>query len=290
MTPLEKVLEIYKKALGGEVEMDVEDTMDIDVLPIDFSNIKPKEIREISKESELSEGDIIEIFPSIDGLELYLLVYRIYINGCVELLPVSKFYELATPDDVLVYIDGNPFIVETDLGFEIPLENFPRRFGNRKVFKIGRLTPEELKEIEDVYEGRKKGAGGMYGGPKEEFKALESKRYFVLFANTIIEEEELAKLSLFFEKHKEHALVAGEEEKTWGEKGGIKWFYDRESEKLILIPVEELKGKRKRISLKIEGDEIVIFEGELPERINIPLSKGSYSYSVLMKALRVEDV
>ncbi len=290
MTPLEKVLEIYKKALGGEVEMDVEDTMDIDVLPIDFSNIKPKEIREISKESELSEGDIIEIFPSIDGLELYFLVYRIYTNGFIELLPVSKFYELATPDDVLVYIDGNPFIVETDLGFEIPLENFPRRFGNRKVFKIGRLTPEELKEIEDVYEGRKKGAGGMYGGPKEEFKALESKRYFVLFANTIIEEEELAKLSLFFEKHKEHALVAGEEEKTWGEKGGIKWFYDRESEKLILIPVEELKGKRKRISLKIEGDEIVIFEGELPERINIPLSKGSYSYSVLMKALRVEDV
>ncbi len=185
MTPLEEILEVYRKMLKGKVEMDMEDTMDIEVLPIDFSNIRPKEIKEISNESELSEGDIIEIFPSIDGLELYLLVYRIYINGFVELLPVSKFYELATPDDVLVYIDGNPFIVETDLGFEIPLENFPRRFGNRKVFKIGRLTPDELKEVEDVYEGRRKGAGGMYGGPKEEFKALESKRYFALFVSTI---------------------------------------------------------------------------------------------------------
>ncbi len=290
MTPLEAILEIYKKALEAKMETDVKDTKDIEILPIDFSNIKPKEIKEISKESELSEGDIIEIFPSIDGLELYLLVYRIYTNGFVELLPVSKFYELATPEDVLIYIDGNPFIVETDLGFEVPEENFPRRFGNRKVFKIGRLTPEELKEVEDVYEGRKKGAGGMYGGPKAEFKSLESKRYFSLFASTVIEEEELAELSLFFEKHKEYTLVAGEEEKTWGEKEGIRWFYDRGYERLILIPAEELKGKKKRILLKIEGDEIVIFEGELPERIDVPLSKESYSHSVLMKALRVEDV
>ncbi len=285
MTPLEEILELYKQALKLE---DVPEYEDINIKAPDydiFKNIKPKEIKEIEIPEE---GDIVEVFPSPDGLEMIFLVFRKYKNGYVELLPVSKFWELATPEDVLIWFEGETYIVQTDLGFEVPEEDFAKRFGNRKVFLLGKLDPDQMKEIEEVYEGRKRGAGGMWGGPKEEFKTLESRRYFSLFAQMIEEEEKLLELSAFFEKHKEYALAAAGEEKTWGEKEGIKWFYDSEEKRLILTPEEDLVGKRKRILLEADGDKVVLFEGELPKKIELPLE--SYSYFLLERSLRVEDV
>ncbi len=285
MTPLEEILELYKQALKLEDVPEYED-IDIETLDYDvFKNIKPKEIKEIKIPEE---GDIIEIFPSPDGLEMIFLVFRKYRNGYVELLPMSKFWELATPEDVLIDFEGETYIVETDLGIDVPEENFSKRFGNRKVFLLGKLTPQQIKEIEDVYEGRKKGIGKMWGGPKEEFKTLESRRYFSLFTQMIEEEEKLLELSAFFERHKKYALAAAGEEKTWGEKEGIRWFYDSEEKILILAPEENLVGKRKRILLEAEGDRVVLFEGELPEKIELPLE--NYSHSILERSLRVEDV
>ncbi len=285
MTPLEEILELYREALKVEDVLEYED-VDIEPPDIDsFKNIEPKEIKEIEVPEE---GDIIEVFPSLDGLGMIFLIFRIYKNGYVELLPMSKFWELATPEDVLIQFEGETYIVQTDLGFEVPEEDFPKRFGNRKVFLLGKLTPEQMKEVEDVYEGRKKGTGGMWGGPKEEFKTLESRRYFSLFAQMIEEEEKLLELSAFFEKHREYALAAAGEEKTWGEKEGIRWFYDSEEKRLILTPEENLVGKRKRILLEADGDKVVLFEGELPKKIEIPLE--NYSHSLLERSLRVEDV
>ena len=284
MTPLEEILELYKESLKVEEAFESED-VDINAPKEDiFENIKPKEIKEIEIPEE---GDVIEVFPSPDGLEMIFLVFRIYKNGYVEILPMSRFWELATPEDVLIDFQGETYIVETDLGFEVPEEDFSRRFGNRNVFLLGKLSPDQMKEIEDVYEGRKRGAGGMWGGPKEKFKTLESRRYFSLFAQMIEEEEKLLELSIFFEKHKEYALAAAGEEKTWGEKEGIRWFYNSEERKLILAPEENLVGKRKRILLEADGDRVVLFEGELPKKIELPLE--NYSYSLLERSLRLED-
>lgn len=285
MSRLEEILAIYKESLKSFEDLNVE-AVDVSVPDV------PKDVptKEIELVDEPQEGDVIEIFPSPDGLEMVFLVFRIYANGYVELLPVSRFIEFATPEDVLVYMGGEPFIVQTDLGFEVPLENFSKRFGNRRVLRIARLTPDQMTEVDDVYEGRKKGAGGMYGGPKEEFKEIESRRYFNLFATMIAEEESYMDLSAFFERHKEYALVAGEEEKTWGRKKDIRWFYDRESERLILIPSRRLVGMEKRIILEAEGERMILFEGKLPKKIELSLSSKSYNCSLLERTLKVEDV
>ena len=282
MTPLEEILSLYKEALRKEEHLESE------AVQIEVPEIPDVEAKKIQQLELPEEGDVIEIFPSPDGLEMIFLVFRIYRNGYVELLPMSRFWELATPEDVLVDFQGETYIVETDLGFEVPKEDFSRRFDSRKVLLLGKLDPDQMKEVEEVYEGRKKGAGGMWGGPKGEFKKLESRRYFSLFAQMIEEEEKLLELSAFFERHREYALAAAGEEKTWGEKEGIRWFYDSEEKKLVLTPEENLVGKRKRILLEAEGDMTVLFEGELPRKIELPLE--NYSLSLLERSLRVEDV
>ncbi len=286
MSPLHEILELYKSALKPEEDYEEIQGLDIEAPPLP-KDVSPKEVEPVE---EPEEGDVIEIFPSPDGMEMYLLVFRIYVNGYVELLPLSKFWELATPDDVLVSVNGEHFIVETDLGFEVPLENFPKRFGNRRIFKVAQLTPEQMQEVDDVYEGRKRGVGGMWGGVKVEFKTLESKSYFSIFVETVVEDESLAELSAFFEEHRRLASVAGEKEQTWGRKGEIEWFYDSETQRLILLPDKSLVGKEKRILLEAGEDRIVLFEGKLPEKIELPLAPESYDYSLLEESLRIEDV
>ena len=186
-TPLEEILSLYKEALRIEDEVEYEE-IHIEAPSYEelTGEVKPKQIKDVEVPEE---GDVIEVFPSLDGLEMIFLVFRKYENGYVELLPMNKFWELGTPEDVLVNFEGERYIVQTDLGIDVPEENFSKRFGNRKVFLLGKLTPQQMKEIEDVYEGRKKGIGNMRGGPKGEFKTLESRRYFLLFARTIEEEE-----------------------------------------------------------------------------------------------------
>ena len=184
MTPLTKILKLYKEALKLE-DVDSEPE-EVQVEAPSYEELvrkaRPKqmEVFEVPR-----EGDVIEIFPSPDGLEMMFLVFRKYRNGYVELLPISKFWELGTPEDVLIEFRGETYIVQTDLGIDVPEENFSRRFGGRKVFLLGRLNEEQMREIENVYEGRKKGVGNMWGGPKGEFKKLESKRYWNLFNETL---------------------------------------------------------------------------------------------------------
>jgi len=163
-TPLRLILELYKEAQKQE--------------PIVIK-------RKVKNNYKPVMGDIIEIFPSIDGIELLFLIFRKYKNGMIELLPVSRFWEFATQDDVLISIGDDYYIVQTDLSFEVPEETFSEAFGNRYIFKVHTLNNDLLKEINLVKDGKKKGAGNMKGGVKGEFKNLEAQRYFKVFVMTL---------------------------------------------------------------------------------------------------------
>ena len=163
MTPLEEILKIYKLSLEkeGEVEVKVE-----------------------QKPLKVEEGNLVELFPSPDGLEMMFLVFR-KLRGLAELLPLSKFWELGGPYDVLVEVDGTPYIVQTDLGIDLPESIFGKGIGERVFLPAGQLTSEQMEEVRKVHEGKKRGAGRMWGGPKGEFKKREAKRYFPLFLSTL---------------------------------------------------------------------------------------------------------
>ena len=164
MTPLQEILNLYKLSLEREGETKVK----VEQEPL-----------------KVEEGNLVELFPSPDGLEMVFLVFRKPKNGLVELLPLSGFWELATPDDVIVKVEGKNYIVQTDLGIDVPEEVFKEGITGRVFLPAGKLTPEEMEEVKKVHEGKKRGAGRMWGGPKGEFKKLEAKRYFPLFLSTL---------------------------------------------------------------------------------------------------------
>jgi len=230
------------------------------------------------------EGDVVELLASPDGLEVLLLMFRER-EEFMEVVPVSRFWEFATPRDALIHLRGEPHIAQTDLSLDLPLTFL----GRLPLVKIQTLPAEELEKIRKVYEGEEKGAGHMSGGIKKEFKREEAKRYFGLFQAWIKEEETRQGLRDIFMKFRELAPAAGEE-CTWGSAGGIRWFYNREEETLVLIPPKDLVGKEGRIVLETEEQEITLFSGRFPPRINLPLERDAYDYRVLERRLRLKDV
>ncbi len=254
---------------------------------------KPEEAMEIDiKEHvkyEPQEGEVIEIFPSFDGLEIMLFIFKIQKNHMVELIPLSRFWELAGPQDALVKVGGEIYIAQTDLSFDLPSYRFSERFGNRLLLKVGELDKEDVKEVEMVYEGKKRGVGGIYGGIKGEFKKLEAERYFSIFSGSIIFDEFLGTVEGVFGKYKsELPMAASNQERFYGKISGFEWFYHEEEEKLIFIPSADLIGKNCEIYFDIEGEKLILFKGKLTGRIEISVSKENFSSSILNKKLKIE--
>ena len=179
-TPLQEILDIYKEELKVE-----EDPLKIEEEKVKALDLPKEKGRGVEPLKDVKEGQVIEVFPSVDGLEMVFLVFKIYKNGFVEILPISKFWEFATPDDALIKLNGEPYIVQTDLGFDVPKEDFAKRFSPRRVYLLGTLDEKQMEEVRAVYEGKKKGAGRMYGDVKEEFKRIEAKRYFMIFSSLL---------------------------------------------------------------------------------------------------------
>ncbi len=283
MTPLKELLELYKAMLRTDVG---------DVKPMPVSACPPPARVSVDKENLLENpkpGDMVEIVPPYDNLEMVFLILR-EVRDSFEIVPLSRFWQFATPKDVVLKVGSSIYIAQTDLSFDVLKESFTRRFGNAFLFKIGEVDPKTLRRIERVSDGKEKGDGGMWGGVKGEFKSLEAKRWFGVFSSQIAEEEFLQALNAVLKDLKEELpLAASEQESVRGEKEGIVWFYDEEEEVLIIVPREELIGSKKKIYLDIEGEKFIIFEGKLPEKIEIPLKREAYSYRVLTKWLRVED-
>ncbi len=282
-----ELLEIYKTLLYTKVEEPEIEEVYIKDKPVRPEEVEPQKAEEVESPEE---GDVIEIVPPYDGFEMKFLVAR-KINGHFEIVPLSRFYEFATPYDVVFILNGETYIAQTDLALTVPEEKFSKRFGNRFLFKEGKVDRELLERIIRVLDGKEKGDGKIMTEEQKEFKKIESKRWFSVFMAQIEEEEILEELNSFLKELKAEnlALAASEQEKTWGEKEGLRWFYDENAEQLIIVPSEEMVGKRKRIILKTEHEEFTIFEGYLPEKIEIPLEKEAYSHGILKRFLEVED-
>ncbi len=284
MTPLKKLLELYKSMLYQKEVEEVE-PIEVEVKPIMAEDFKDN----TCVLEDPSPGDVVEIVPSYDNLEMTFLVLR-EINGFYEVVPMSPFYQFASPRDVLVLVEGRPYIVQTELSFDVPKKDFTRRFGNATLFKVGEVGRETLERVKRVARGEEEGDGGMVGEVKEEFKRLEAKRWFAVFTSQIAEEEALQELSTLLEELKsELPLSASEQEGVRGRVEGLEWFYDEIDEVLVILPEDELVGKKKKVVLEVEGEEITLFEGELPSKIELPLRKEAYSYTLLERGLKLKD-
>ncbi len=284
---------MYKMMLEKEKEVVIDSTEEfpisdelLDKVKKAMEKIEPHRYEELQ---EPEEGDIIEVVPSPDGGEFIFLVYRL-LDGFTEIMPMTKWTEFATSSDVLVSFRNEIYMVQTDLSLDVPYERFHQRLGNRRVFRVGKLSDKDMKRIKAVTEGKAKGAGRMSGGVKREFKKIEAQRYFSIFAYNIAQEEFLASIEEFFLSHREFAFAAAQQEKGWGEKGDLGWIYDDRREILIIKPAKEILGRRIRIKIELEGEEIILFEGIAEESIEIPISRSAYSYQILAEGLKLEIV
>jgi len=289
MRPLEELLAIYKAMLNLEGEATTQEVGDYERTGApDFRDVEPLRIEELTSPQR---GDVVEIVPPYDNLEMRFIILR-ETSGFFEVVPLSPFWEFATPKDVVIEVEGEPYIAQTDISFDVPLDNFTKRFGNRRLFKVGKVDEDILRRIELVCDGKEKGDGNMVGSIKGEFKKLEAQRWFALWTSQIAEEEALQELeSLIMDlKEREASLAASEEETLYGSKEGIRWFYNERERTLVLLPEEELLGKEKRIFLDFDGERFILFEGKLPPRIEIPIRKEAYSWRILNDSLGIEDV
>ncbi len=263
MRPLEELLILYKALLTQEVDREGLSPVRIDVRP----------------------GDVCEIVPSYDALEQVFLVLR-EVNRFYEVVPLSPFYEFATPSDVLIKVNGRPYIAQTDISFGIPVQDFSLRFPEARIVKVGEVPQKTLEKIIKVTEGKERGDGKIKGGIKGEFKIMEAKRWLDVFKRQIAYEEFSSLVEAL--KDEELSLAASEEESLFGENEYLSWLYDEDRKNLVLVPRKEFVGKGKVLYLDLEGKEFVLFVGKLPERMEIPLK--SYNHKVFKKRLRIKDV
>ena len=290
MTPLRELLEVYKKMLEwseAEPEKAEREEVPWEMPKLQERIAKAKPI-DAEKVHQPEEGDILEIVPPPDPIGMWFLVYKVYSHGITFVLPISPFYEFATPYDHLILIHRKPYIVQTDLGMDVPTETFLKHFPGQP-YRIARAKQEDMDKIQRILNGEERGAGPMTLSVHEEFKNIESERYSVILSSAFFGEIKKQEVSQIFESQKELALAAAEEEPLWGRKEDFSWTYNQEDEKLIIFPAEKHLGKNRKIVLSIQNEEFILFQGALPEKIHIPLKKDSYSFNVVNERVRIED-
>jgi len=180
-----------------------------DELQRDLPEISHYSDYEIAGIETLKEGDVIEFVPSFDGLPLRFVVLK---GGkgdfeTLELVPLSEFYQFATPSDVLTKIEppegfpflephGKVYIAQTDLFITVPFKLFDVAVPKEMtVLKIGKVSPRTVERIKRVLEGEEKGDGHMSGGIKERFKEEEAKRYSLIQSVLMREIEKFAEIN-----------------------------------------------------------------------------------------------
>ena len=285
MDPLKEILELYREL----VEMKMDDIYAESFEPLEWKRVHPLP-QKVEELKDPLPGDVVEVVPSPDMLEMVFIVLR-RVRGFVEIVPLSRFWEMATPKDVLLKVSGETYIAQTSLSMDIVRQDFKRIFRDRKLFIIDRLKDRTLQKVRAVCDGEARGDGLVITDEKREFKKLEIKRWFPVFAEGIILYETSQELTDAMERLKEALpLAASEQEDVRGEKEGITWFYDETDEVLILLPAEELIGTAKRINLRVGGEVVNLYEGVLPPKVELPLKRSAYSRKILEENLFVEDI
>jgi hypothetical protein len=162
----------------------------IEKLKSKIEEIKEKStVKEVKELEDVKAGDVIEIIPSVDGNNLYLLVIGTDEElNFIRTILLSEFVEFCTPNDVIVEVKnfelkGNSqrFIAETDLFVDIPFKYVIKEKG-LKIFKVGHVDKEDLDKVIDVHFGDRKGDNPYLTPTKRKFKELETERLGKLFS------------------------------------------------------------------------------------------------------------
>ncbi len=290
---LKKIFEIYKLKKELPTKEDIEEI---------FKNLEPEPVSkylEVSKMGNkltipynIKEGDIIQVFPSVDGLDLYLLVWNISEEeDTVRLMLISEFTEFATSKDVKITIDGQEYIVQTDIFVDFPYENLRTALGKRLLFKVGEISKTQMQKIDKVFYGEEKGDGTFITPTKALFKKAEAGRLATLVAEYIQKQEKyyenLEHIKLVLKR--QPALAASEKERYTIFKNLFYARYDKEREILVIKPIKKNVVYRVgKILLKINGKELILYEGIIYEKISLPLPKEFYSWEILERGLKLE--
>ena len=288
MSILKKLLELYRESL--RIEKD--ESLEINEVNEDGYE-KYREFLERKRRIEKPErGVVFELVPSLDAQEMRFVILDKN-KDFTTILPLSRWIEFATPKDVVVEIEGENYIVETDIPLDIPTEGFNTYFADSNLFEITQLNKETLEKIEKVYRGTQKGDGKLLTREKEEFKKLEVKRYFPIWLGVINQSEELARLNeelvnLKRELLEEALLKAHEKKPIHGKGKNLEFFYNTKREILSIFPEEEFTGKEGRIILETRKKKIILYEGLIRKEIKIPLKSEAYDYELFTGGLKLE--
>jgi hypothetical protein len=288
---LKKILEIYRAKKQLPTEEEIKEIFEnIEPEPVTKNLEIPRVERGLTIPYRVKEGDIIQIFPSVDGLDMYFLVWGVFPEeNLVRLMLLSEFTEFATPKDVIVNLNGEKYMVQTDLFIDLPYEGLGPSIG-RLIFKVGEISEGELQRVSRVFFGEEKGDGKMVTPTKGVFKKEEAQRLARIMREYIQKQEEyvenLEKLKTYLEKQPK--LAASEKERNTFVKDNFYAKYDREKGLLILKPKEDLVYSIGKVTIDVEGEEIPLYEGVIYETLLLPLPEELYNWEVLVKGLKLE--
>jgi len=288
---LKEIFENYKlkKELPTEREL-AEIFEDLESEEISRSFELPKFKKGLTIPFRIKEGDIIQIFPSVDGLDMLFLVWSISEEeNLIRLMLLSEFTEFATHRDVKITLDGQEYIVQTDIFADFPYKDLKTKLG-RLIFKVGQISEEELQKVDKVFYGEEKGDGGFITPTKGLFKKEEAKRVAILVSEYLQRLESYNKAVEQLGKILENrpALAASEKERYILVKDEFSAKYDEKEEILIIKPSEDLVYSMGKVILKVDSEELILYEGVLFKKIPLFLPKKLYSWDILNEGLKLE--
>ncbi len=192
MTPLKELLKVYRKMLEwGQLEP--EGDQGHEPAPEKLQELKERlalasvEPMDAEKVDQPEEGDIIEIVPPPDPIGMWFLVYKVYLPGIAFILPLSPFYEFATPKDHLITVHRKPYIVQTDLGIDVPVNTFAKHLPGQP-YRIARTKQKDIKRIQQILNRKRMGIGPLSLSVHEEFKNIEAERYSIILSSAFFGE------------------------------------------------------------------------------------------------------
>ncbi|HIP43033.1 MAG TPA: hypothetical protein EYG91_03865 [Aquifex aeolicus] len=287
MSTLKTLLELYRESSN----MEEDETMEIDEVNEEEYEEYRKFLRKKKTIEKPERGVVFELIPSLDAQEMKFVILNVG-EDFTTIMPLSKWYEFATHRDVIVKIDGEYYIVQTDLPIDMPTYQFHTYFSGT-LFEITKLDEKTMEKIEKVYKGTLKGDGKLLTPEKEEFKKFEAERYLPLWLGVINQSEELAHLNeelvnLKRELLEEALLKAHERKPIHGKGKNLEFFYDTKREILSIFPEEEFTGKEGRIVLETRKKKITLYEGLIRKEIKIPLKSEAYDYELFTRGLKLE--
>ncbi len=290
---LKEIFEIYQLKRALPTKQDIEEIFkNLEPEPVSKYLEIPKMGNKLTIPYNIRERDIIQLFPSVDGLDLYLLVWNISEEeDTVRLMLISEFIEFATSKDVKITIDERKYIVQTDIFVDFPYENLRTALGKRFLFKVGEISETHMQKIDKVFYGEEEGDGTFITPTKALFKKAEAERLAILVNEYIQKQEKyyetLEHIKLVLKR--KTVLAASEKERYTIFKNLFYAKYDKEREILVIKPIKkDIIYRVGKILLKVDGKELILYEGIIFEEISLPFPKELYNWEILEKGLKLE--